>query len=65
MPRFIGHFNFQGELHHFTVSARNRDQAYMIMLSVLSKKLSLARRALMYHFNGEKDNYRILEEPKK
>jgi hypothetical protein len=62
MPRFYGLFNFQGDTHNLTTTAKTEDQAYHRMLSGLSKKLSLSRRALLYHFNGERDNYHITEE---
>ena len=62
MPTFKGDFNFQGDTYRLTTKAKSEDQAYIRMLSVLSKKLSLSRRALTYHFNGGKDNYLITKE---
>lgn len=60
--RYVGYFNLDGQEFRLTTKARNEDSAKQRMISGLSKRLSLSRRALLYHFNGGKDNYIIQED---
>ena len=65
MKEFIGTFNFQGESVTLQTKAKNPDHAYYRFIGALSKQFSLAKRALLYHFDGLKDNYIIREKEEK
>ena len=60
--KFVGYFNLNGQEFRLTTNAGTQEKAYHRMISGLSKQLSLSRRALLYHFNGERDNYHIQED---
>jgi hypothetical protein len=60
--RYVGYYNLDGQEFRLTTKAKSESSAHQRMISGLSKRLNLSRRALQYHFNGERDNYLIQED---
>jgi hypothetical protein len=65
MKRYVGQFNWYGEVHVLSTNAPSKSAAYSIFTRVLSKKLRRIPSAIRAYFNGTKDNYNIREEVKK
>jgi hypothetical protein len=63
--RYLGKFNWYGEVHTLHANACSKDAAFMIFTTVLAKKFQRTRSAIKRYFNGTKDNYTIREEEKK
>jgi hypothetical protein len=62
MQRYVGQFNWYGEVHKLSTNAPSKDAAYSIFTRVLAKKLRRIPSAIRAYFNGTKDNYTIREE---
>ena len=58
---YVGYFNLDGQEFRLSTKSSSEEKAFHRMISGLSKQLSLSRRALLYHFDGSKDNYFIQE----
>ncbi|RPI56357.1 MAG: hypothetical protein EHM49_00605 [Deltaproteobacteria bacterium] len=58
---YEGIFNYSGELFKLYTHANSPERAFLNFMSQLSKKLEVNKRAVMYRFNGSKDNYYVKE----
>lgn len=61
--KFKGYFNYQGQVLILYTYAVGRERAVMNFIHQLSRQLDKTPYHISNFFNGEKDNFQILEEP--
>ena len=58
---YNGTFSYAGQVFRLFTHAKDERKAYWQMINVLSKRLKVGKRTLMFAFDGSKDNYYIKE----
>ena len=62
---YKGTFNWCGESYELYTHADSSALAFYNFITQLNRKTEVPKRALMFWFDGSKDNYYIREEVKK
>lgn len=59
MPRYIGRYNWQGEIHKMWTRTKTPQYAHMLFTTKLAKKLQISGYEVRCYFSGDRDNYSI------
>jgi len=59
--KYKGTFNYFGHNFILYTHSRNKECAFLNFITQMSKKLNVGKRTVMFKFQGQIDNYRIVE----